>query len=218
MLPVALYFCVPLFLGGMKKKSSSEANAPTAVDAANGADFVLPAATNTIATPSPTTPGWVEAAGWLAIDMMAIPTEIPASTRNPFAAIVREETNEPTTVDVANDERVEESQTDESLVEHVQEVVAAANPIRQLGLQLNATMVGRRSRLATVNGKTYEEGETIPVVIDAGAGSDVQTTLQLELDHVERRFIVLRLNGQQHRLNLPNELPKDAIVVKPRSE
>jgi hypothetical protein len=58
----------------------------------------------------------------------------------------------------------------------------------------------------------------IPVIIEAGEAAAAATTIQLQLAHVDRRFVVLEMDGHQHRLQLRNEVPNDAIVVKSRSE
>lgn len=217
MLPVALYFCVPLLLGAAKK--SSLASSTTGMDGPMKADFVLPAAMELTTTPCREQQGWAEVARGLAEDLLTKPAELPSNTRNPFAAIVQETPDESLAM-VEVDEQVVGSDRDaesDAAVEQEQAVVTA-NPIRELGLQLNATMIGRRARLATINGKTYEEGETIPVIIEAGVEPDDLMTIELRLEQVDRRFVVLQLDGQQHRLQLRNEIPKDAIVVKPRPE
>lgn len=210
MLPVALYFCVPLLFGSQKKSTAA------ATDPAKPADFVLPAAVDKVASVETAQDSWVEVARWLADDRLAVPAPIGADARNPFVVAIPIE-SEQTIVAATDDEQVRSADIETQVMEIVEEEVTTSNPIRELGLQLNATMVGRRARLATINGKTYERGETITVIIEGGAVPDLEAELQLELAHIERSFIVLRMDEHQHRLYLPNELPKDAIVVKPRS-
>ncbi|MEO8494785.1 MAG: hypothetical protein ABI614_06925 [Planctomycetota bacterium] len=115
-------------------------------------------------------------------------------------------------------EQVVMQETEEESEEPVGADILPSNPIRDLGLQLTATMVGQRSRLATINGKTYSQGETIPVIIETGTTADSGITLPLELVRVDRRFVVLTMDGQEHCLELPNEISQDAVVVKSRAE
>ncbi|MBI2478064.1 MAG: hypothetical protein HYV60_05275 [Planctomycetia bacterium] len=149
--------------------------------------------------------------------MFAKPVGLPSNVRNPFVAVGVEKNDESVAV-VEGDERVVGSESEEEPESSVDQAVVTTNPIRDLGLELSATMVGQRSRLATINGKTYEEGEMIPVIIEAGSRPDEVTVLQLQLAHVDRRSVVLRMAGQEHLLQLRNEVPTDAIVVKPRRE
>jgi len=181
------------------------------------ASFVFPESTKAIATPSRVGQGWVEVARSLENDLLAVPTGIPANARNPFAVRYKDKIDESLAA-VEDDERVRRPETEAESAEGVDRTVVASNPIRELGLQLNATMVGQRSRLATINGRTYREGETIPVIIDTGLTAGAVTTMPLELARVDRRFVVLEMDGHKHRLQLRNEVSKDAIVVKSRPE
>lgn len=215
MLPVAFYFCAPLLYGAIKK-SSPLTNASTVIDSSRKADFVRPAATEP-ATSGQVQRGWVEVERWLENDLLATPVGLPSNTRNPFAAIGQKKKDESLAVSAA-DERVVASEREEELGNSVDPAAVTSNPIRELGLELSATMVGQQSRLATINGKTYREGETIPVKIEADMRPDQAAMLQIQLTHVDRRFVVLQLDSHQHRLQLRNELPNDAIVVKSRIE
>ena len=212
MLPVALYFCAPLLFGALKKSSPVTGGIP-AGKVSQQAAFVLPASTKQVATPQQVEQGWVEVARSLANDLLAMPASIPFDARNPFSRSGQDETDESPAVE--DDERVVSSDTE---AEPVDRTVVTRNPIRELGLELNATMVGPRSRLATINGKTYRQGETIPVIIDTGLAAGAATTFPLELSHVDRRFVDLEMDGQRHRLQLRSEVVKDAIVVKSRPE
>ncbi|MBC8356504.1 MAG: hypothetical protein H8E66_31370 [Planctomycetes bacterium] len=214
-LPVALYFCVPLLVGAFGKSSSST-KASTIATSSKKADFVLPVAAKKTPAKGRGRNGWLEVSRWLDRDSLALPATVAADARNPFVGVGREEKDE-SLVGVDDDERVEQEDIEQA-VENIDGPRVAANPIRELGLQLNATMIGRRTRLATINGKTYEQGETIPVFIETGVGTDKVTKVQLNLTHVDRRFVELQMDVHQHRLRLRNEIPKDAIVVKPRPE
>ena len=220
MIPVALYFCVPLLLGVVKKKSSPSSGAAAVGVAAEKAEFVLPAATNAIVLPSKVELSWVEVARSLANDLLATPAGVPAIARNPFAAKHQEKNDEPIAA-VEGDEPEEPfvgPETEAELKASIDQIGETSNPIRALGLELNATVVGQRSRLATINGKSYKEGETIPVIIDSGEAADAVTAVSLELAHVERRFVVLKMDGVEHSLQLRNDDPRDATVVKSRGE
>lgn len=217
MIPVALYFCVPLLFGALKKSSPSSGAAAVAAVPQN-ASFVSPAATNALVTPSRVGPSWVEVSRSLDGDALAMPAGIAASARNPFAAIKRKKIDKSVAAAEGGAPDQEPNAESES-AEPVEKAIAAANdPIRALGFRLTATMVGQRSRLATINGKTYEQGETISVSPDPGIAADAMATVPVTLKSVDRQFVVLEMAGHEHQLQLPNELPRDAIVVKSRPE
>jgi hypothetical protein len=215
-LPIALYFCVPLLFGALKKSSPSNGGSGLA-KVSNSAAFVLPASTKQVATPRRVEQGWVEVAHSLANDLLAVPASIPSDARNPFFTRGHDLADE-LLASVYEDERIVLPGTKDELAKPVDQTPVARNPIRELGLELNATMVGQRSRLATINGTTYGQGETIPVIVDQGMAAGVVTTVPLEVAHVHRRFVVLKMDGYQHRLQLPDEVTKDAIVVKSHPE
>ena len=191
MLPVALYFCVPLTLGTIQKSSPATSPAEKVV---KQAAFVLPASKDQAATPQRVERRWIEVARSLADDLLAVPARIPVEARNPFLARGREVA----LTDSKKDDRTR----------------VARDPIRELGLRLNATIIGQRSGLATINGKTYRTGDTIPVVIDADLPTGAVTTVPLQLSEVGRRSVVLQMGGHLYRLQLRSEEMKDAIVVK----
>ena len=110
MLPVALYFCLPLCVGALKKHSTSAA--AVAPDSKN-ADFLLPAATEKVTTPSRVRQGWVEVARWLENDLLAVPVSIPMDARNPFAALGQEKNDESLT-EVEDGQRVVRPETQNS--------------------------------------------------------------------------------------------------------
>lgn len=212
-LPVALYFCVPLLFGA-GKKSAPAIGEHAAATVSKPADFVLHTKANEEAPPSPSAIGWVAAARALDNDLLAVPAII-ADARNPFAAIVQDKNDESSDAgDVG--EQVAQSETEQESEKSINQNAVAINPIQALGLQLTATMVGQRSRLATINGKTYEEGQ-ISVKIDPGVPGGPEITVPMKLK-VDRRFVDLEMGGYRHRLQLPTEVSRDAIVVKSRPE
>ncbi len=216
-LPVALYFCVPLLLGTGK---TSTAELPTP----GKADFILPTANPKATKQSSGSTSWMSVASTLDNDLLAVPTTLSKESRNPFAWLVADEPASETVVDEQQHEE-EAGLTQEELQKLEQQRDALAesqDPIEELGLQLHATMVGKRSRLATIKGKSYEQGEAIPVmIVERVMGSTSEkaeqvTNRELKLLHVDRRFVVIEMDGKQHQLQLRNQIPKDAIVVKPR--
>ncbi len=177
-------------------------------------------------------------AGFLDNDSLALPTTVSGDTRNPFVRIAMPE---PVVLAVVEGQATDEEQTAEEEAGLTQEelemqekrelLAQARNQLKDFGLKLNATMIGRRSRLATINGKSYEQGEAIPVMIieDVANSADAFqeqateiheqfTEKEVMLLHVDRRFVVVEMDGQRHRLRLKNEIPKDAIVIRPPSK
>ncbi len=216
MVPVALYFCVPLLFGALKKSSPSTGAAAVAAVPEN-ASIVLPAATNAVGTPSRVGPSWVDVSRSLESDALAMPAGIPASARNPFAAIKPEKIDMSVAAAEGGDPNNRPNPESQS-AEPGDNPIVASDAIRALGFRLTATMVGQRSRLATINGKTYKQGETIPVNTDPGMAADAMATVPVKLAHVDRRFVVLNMGGHEHQLQLPEKLPQDAIVVSSRPE
>ena len=217
MLPVAFYFCVPPLIGVLKK-SSAEKNVNASSVAAQ-ADFVLAATPPSTAAPQQQSrQSWMEVAKWIEHDLLAVPAGIPLDARDPFASN-RNGAETELLAATEDDERVVLEETDLEVTEQaVESTAVTTNPIRDLALDLNATMVGQRSRLATINGKTYEQGDKIPVIIESDAADDAVTEIELQLSVVARRFVVVEFAGHKHRLQLRNEVPTDAIVVKSRRE
>lgn len=217
LLPVALYFCVPLFLGTGKTSA-------VAVPTPGKADFILPTPNPKATQQNPGPKSWVSVASNLDSDLLALPAALPKKSRNPFAWLVTEVPANEAEADVEqNDEEPGLTQEELQKLEQQRDALAKSrDPIAELELQLNATMVGKRARLATINGKSYEQGESIHVmIIESIMGSTNEeeeqvTNKELKLLHVDRQFVVVEMDGKQHQLQLRNQIPKDAIVVKPR--
>lgn len=218
MIPVAMYFCVPLLFGAVKKKSSSPIKPSTAEASSIAENFVLPVAKITGAQ-HPKTLSWIDVLRRLENDSLAAPAGIAIDARNPFAARVVASPDKSLAEDEGAD-GVKQRDAEPERKAFAKLPAAKTNPIRNLGLQLNATVVGRRSRLATINGEMYEEGETIPVIIetDSESGTDSSEEMELELARIDRRFVLLKMGDFQHLLPLQDDIPYDAIIMKSRSQ
>ena len=83
-----------------------------------------------------------------------------------------------------------------------QQLVAAARKPADLGMTLSATIVGARTKLATINGKQYREAAEIELKETNGA----PTTETLVLKTIGQKFVVLERQGKLFRLSLSTEI------------
>lgn len=175
LLPLAAYFIVPLV---WKKDAKTGGN--VALAAAIVAPTAAPFAASNF---QPGIPDWRQTSQWLAQDSRLRPRR-DFGERNPFAG--------------ATPPPVEESEP-----EAVDESVGTAAPVTpaELGLQLSATVIGPRTRLATINGRTYAERAQIRIKQMAGDDGS-QPVLTMELRSVAKNFVVLEYGGGIYRLPL----------------
>jgi hypothetical protein len=65
-----------------------------------------------------------------------------------------------------------------------------------LGMVLSSTIIGPRRRVARINGKSYQQGETVKLAKD-------QQQIEFTLAEVYPRRIVLKRQGEQFELRIP---------------
>jgi hypothetical protein len=159
---------------------------------------------------------WQTLVKWLNEDPMAEPATLPEDHRDPFR---RAETKMAEDLIREMQEEAEEEST--NLVAQPQTPVRQEPDFSDLNLVLGGTMVGRHSRSATINGKTYllrndasrnREGQRIRIPIGANSATNTEAngqTITLELVQVHPDHVVLELQGEEHRLEL--DRPRLAI-------
>ena len=183
---VAGWFWLPLILPAEKKPSKKM---PTAAAVPTAADLVSP----TAAVAAPT---W----RWQDLDRSLqqdprMRSAGPAATneqRNPFLAHVA-----PIDADAAFDEILAEAaaEAEAEAQAAVQEtVVAAADPglLDTLTLSLSSTIVGGRAKRAVINGRAFNEGETI----------GLESGIPIVLAQVEPRRAIVAWNGRRRELRI----------------
>lgn len=196
LLPVAGYFCAPLFKGFLPKSKKA---LPVASHDLTASPFTLPVPTTDTSNPTETTNqvDWREVAKWLATDPLAAPATLAAGVRSPFT--------DPTRPDL--DEEAEEEAEDEE-AESETPPPGVHDIFKEQLLTLTTTMIGSRRRMAMINGEVFTEGDIVSVSIEDARQQD---PFELTLLKVERRTIVLAHEGEQFRLDLPGQIPPDAI-------
>lgn len=188
LLPVAGYFVGPVVWKMLphSKSRGPAAEAATATSPTATASFVNVVPTVSVAVPA--TAAWHDAADWIASD--ARMTAAPASgLRNPFQIAVNE---------------LQRSAGQESDHDARKEVSEELRRPEDFGLQLTATIVGSRLRLATINGKQYRENATVMISNMEEAPSDPITTLVpgFVLKTVAKKHVVLEREGKLYQLQL----------------
>lgn len=66
------------------------------------------------------------------------------------------------------------------------------------------TIVGRRGRWTTINGRRYQEHQTVTVGGEAAAEA-AATPFEFQLDEIHTDYVLVSRDGQQHRLALNKE-------------
>lgn len=193
--PFALYFIAPLFKGVLPKSTKASA----AVVPADSAPFVLPLPVLEPTTVEVANTNWREIAQWMETDQLSQPVHAFTFARSPF-------------VDPAAPGP--ESEADEAEEEQEAELPTTVQDILEEGyLTLTMTMLGKRRRLATINGKVFSEGDVIPVTVERGLGR--RELFKLNLARVERRSAVITYNEETFQIELQDRIPADAIIVRP---
>ena len=201
---VALYFWVPLarkMIFGAKP-----ATAPATVVQAAAPVQSVP----TLLDGSPQSPvtetkqGWDMLASWMEQDRFMQPAALSDELLNPFAERI-----DPAARNVAN---LTVTLATAAGAASVAAQAAAANVAlniaeaqaqdgAKLGLALQGTIVGRRKRLATINGFTYAEGSAVEV-LGAAAKPEDDELAPATLAEVHRGYVLLRHDNQLFRLEI----------------
>lgn len=188
LLVVAMYYWAPLVWGWIGPANSHAKEAKAAL----GQEIPSPNATGAVPSPGSTgdpntttqgkkpTPdrSWDELVRCIEQDPRMKPAGGLASSRDPFHPVVREVAEKP-----KNDEM------------KAAEAAATMTP-EKLGLVLSSTVIAPRRRTALVNGRAYEQGQTIHAAKD---GRQYEFTLS----EVHPRRIVLKREDRQYELAIP---------------
>jgi hypothetical protein len=192
---VAAYFWLPLVGKWFGGESTEDAEVTVANETGGEG------ASANVAPPEKQTPvvksvDWKAAVARLRGEPRMSPIDSFALTRNPFANL---------SVPVALEN--EEENEDEAEGKSDSKAEPKPRTFEQLGLLLNGTMVGSRSRMATVNGQNYQEGDEF-AVLTAESTIDDQDEPQLEqstllMKEIHSRYVIVSYDGQLHTLYLP---------------
>lgn len=178
---VALYFWAPLVWEWIPKGEASADSAFSEISTDVGAP--IPGA---ISGPSGETDArngqtavpkfaWTQLDQWMKQDPRTTPAEDFFEQRDPFAVRVH-----------TDDERSEEE---------TESIEALLTPER-LGLRLSSTVIGTGRRVALIGGQVYRPNDVVKTRRD-------DSTIEFEVVEVLPRRVVLRRNGQQYELSIP---------------
>ena len=145
----------------------------------------MPITGQTASDPTPETgesPGhsWQQLARWIDADPRTLATKVSCDQRDPFV--------------VPRAEVVEESLDDES------GMLPGPSPEEltpeSLGMVLSSTIIGPRDRGARINGKLYQQGESIVLELEG-------QPIEFSLAEVHLRHVVLGRNEERFELKIP---------------
>lgn len=192
---VAAYFWVPLVGKWLSNGSDTDVATVNSADA-----LAVPAQVAAINEQSVTAEpvDWETAMSRLREEPLMTSIDSFSLTRNPFANL-----SIPDAIKSLQDEEEREEETESHL-----EIAADTTPPKfdELGLLLSGTMVGSRSRMATVNGKSYREGEEITTAVGNTANEETlgpraaETTLVMQ--EIHSQFVIVSYGGERHTLRL----------------
>jgi len=197
---VALWFWAPLLWGWFSpadKASASAEPGPTAEATTTTAATKTVAAavkkgTETQKEETPRHP-WQELVEWMNHDPLTAAAHPLIDPRDPFVAVKTEEEEQ--------QEQIAETESQD-----VPKPLPAVVTPESLELALSSTIVGPRSRVARINGKTYRPGDTVK------AGKDGQK-IEFALVEVHPRKVVLERKGKQFDLAIPRPGNSDRIQL-----
>lgn len=169
---VAIYFWAPLVSGWMG--SSRPADMPPTASTATTP--TVPATTENTTAAKPTNEAkpvsWQELIAWQDEDPRRAPATLVAS-RDPFHAV---------------EKVVEQKPVDEKPEKKIE-----AKSMDQVGLVLSSTLVGPRSSLARINGKTYHTGQAVRVQYEG-------ERVAFQVKEIHPRRVVLERDGTRFEL------------------
>lgn len=181
---VALYFWVPL-IGGLFSGDDAEPSVETAT-AAPSAATPTPAATNT-KKQTKSQLGWKERLEQRKQNPLMASATLDNLLRNPFSRTIQPKEK------VIDPNAVYSKRPPESLLKN---------------LQLTGTIIGRRQRWATINGKTYEQNEIVEIPAPDAAGSENKETggFKFRIKSIAADSVELTRGGRTVKLDLPKGL------------
>ncbi len=188
---VALYFWFPLLMGSSEAEPPAAAPAPEAAPIATGHGMPTAPALKPAAAPQTLDYQWQQFAKLMDEDVLTRTVQELPRSRDPFQRVgAALETQELATADTA-----------EAIVE------APAIPARtpqQAGLVLSSTLIGNRSQVAQINGKSYRVGDEVPPKL-----GDSEDRFQV-IAVLPRRVVLEDRDGKRHLLRIPRPLLDDA--------
>lgn len=203
LLLAAMYFWVPLLVG--KKPEKSTASQQAAI--VQGVKASTPSTPKDTTSTLPADVPWTELAKLLTDDAKREPGQLVAALvggeRDPFALLA-----------AATDET---ATSDESLEPTADEPAPTdvAPPVERtpenLRLVLGGTIVGR-TRVATINGKSFREQATIVV---RGERTPDDEAIEFTLARVHADHVILARDGKEYPLRLASTTVEDERVVTP---
>jgi hypothetical protein len=196
---VAAWFWAPLIWGW----TNGDDDSASAAAVASSASVAPLAATATQPAPSPVPPTtaqatvserprhpWQKLVEWMEADSRTLAATVVSDRRDPFhppkTAVVQQESEEP------------------SLPEPEQDVADVAPA--DVGLVLSSTIVGAHRRTARINGKGYEEGNTIEREKNG-------VVIRFQLTEIYPRRVVLTRNGKRFDLKIPSRVSPEEVQM-----
>jgi hypothetical protein len=186
MCPVALYFIIPAVLPGKSSKSKAKVNKRAMVVEDKLPHFVAPATPNNAAPAE--RPQWEQMLSWMEQDPYTRPMRWQHELRDPFHPCW-----------VVADEELVAAETTESEPEPAKAPIVRKTPT-DARFTLTATMVGPEIRLATINGRTYRELDTI--LTNERSDNEREPNQQFQLLKVGRRSVILGRSGERFELSI----------------
>jgi len=192
---VAAYFWVPLLGNWFGGDTSDELD--VAAESAQPSDVQFDNEPAKAKTDQGKSLDWRTAVARLREKPLLGSIETFSLTRNPFADL-----SVPDVVEaLEHEEETEQEETEQPV-----ELPPEPRTFEELRLVLNGIMVGNHSRMATVNGKTYREGQEISVVTanDAGHGSagSLLAEEKAVIKSIHSEYVVVSYDGRLYKLGL----------------
>lgn len=188
---VGVYFWAPLLASWM-----GSGNTPVAAKASDASADLVPSFTAMLTAQTAAKPkdketekqhSWSTLAEWLDRDDRTTAADPQVVGRNPFCAVVEKKE-----IKVA-----------------LPKVIKTRLTPQQLAMSLEGTMIGRQRKMAVIDGRGYQLGDTIKV-------RNRQGSAEFELSEIESHSAVLTLGGERFVLRIPRrdenesrELAKD---------
>lgn len=195
---VAIWFWAPLLKKWVGPSGATSAKTANVLEAMPATLIEVNPATATwetrSQTDSPATRPWNEVLAWIETDERTKPVVLPEAFVSPFD---RGETGT-------------ESNEEEMVAQATEPDVPDVHP-RDLGLVLTSTVVGRKSRLATISGNVYRQSELIRVA-ETAAGAQM---IEFRVEDIQPQYVTLSREAVSYRLSLhrPSLAQGNRIVV-----
>jgi len=204
LLVVAVWFWAPLVQGWLPGESSDR-EAPKKDTVADASDTGTKVDSPQNDKKTTKQESWRKVAQWIAADRRKQPAKLPTNMHtNPFGLV------DPVLTAKAPEDNEEEEDNEEAAEPTT---IIEVTP-QSLGLQLTGTLVGRRTRLATIGGRTYRQGDKLRVTRNTQSGEsyqpsrevDNETPIVFDVRIVDVNSAVLARGNKEYELRL-NRFP-----------